>query len=57
VICRDGLPKRKGVSDPQPFTKTAAPHRRDARKIGIGSAQKNNLARSLIDENQLPLGI
>jgi hypothetical protein len=45
------------MSNPQPIAETPAPNGRDARKIGIGSAEKNYLARSLIDENQLPLGI
>jgi hypothetical protein len=57
MIRRNRLPQGKGVRKSQPASEPVPPSDRNGGQVGVSSAEKNDLARALINEKQFSLSI
>jgi hypothetical protein len=57
MIRRNGLPQGKGMRKSQPASEPVSPSDRNGGQVAVSSAEKNDLARALINENQFSLSI
>jgi hypothetical protein len=57
MIRRNGLPQGKGMRKSQSASEPVPPSDRNGGQVGVSSAEKNDLGRTLINENQFSLSI